>query len=406
MVDLHAQRLEVGLDLGNQVEDPRVIRRHEVDLQAGDAGVAQELGRGRLVVGQVGCGLLVGGVRLGQEGGGLDGLAVKRGADQLLLVDGLQECATHLGLVEGSLARVEHHEGVAVAGLGFDVPANALELVLSRGGHRLHDVDRSADGGGQAGRVVLERLPLQGGNLGRLVAGVVLVGNGGDLRGRDRLVLVGTRADRLGLQGVLVHRGGNNADVDEALLEVGEGVLEGDGDRRVVLRAHGVDEGEELAVDGLLGGGALVGADDVCGGHGGSIGELRALAQAHLVLGVGDLHGVTGGQRGADGVVGHVEAVQALEDLPVCSHAESRGGDRPVVGGLVGDASRDGPLGATGRIGTAGAGRGSTPAARGQDHGGGRGQRGAGCEVFAHSHVLAPHLRELGRAVLLFRSLY
>jgi len=34
------------------------------------------------------------------------------------------------------------------------------------------------------------------------------------------------------------------------------------------------------------------------------------------------------------------------------------------------------------------------------------GQRRAGREVFTHSHALAPHLRELGRAVLLFRSLY
>ena len=111
MVDLQAQGLQVGLDLGNQGEDPRVVRRHQVDLEAGDASVAQELCGGILVVGQIGRRLLVGGVRLRQEGGRLNGLALERGADQLLLVDGLEDRAANLGLVEGGLLRVEHQEG-------------------------------------------------------------------------------------------------------------------------------------------------------------------------------------------------------------------------------------------------------------------------------------------------------
>ena len=185
-------------------------------------------------------------------------------------------------------------------------------------------------------------------------------------------------------------------------------MLELDRDGVVVLGFDGVDEGEELTVDRLFGGGALVGGHEVGGGHGGTVGELRAVAQLDLVFGVGDLLRVTGGQRGADGVVGHVETVQAFEDLPVRTHAERRGGDRTVVGGLVGDTGGDRALRPVGALGAA-VGRGSgggSAAARGQDHGGSCGQCSAGREVFAHSHVLAPHLRELGRAVLLFRSLY
>ena len=386
-----------------------MVRRHQVDLEAGDASVTQELGGGILVVGQIGRRLLVGGVRLGQEGGRLDGLALERGADQLLLVDRLEDRAANLGLVEGGLLRVEHQEGVAVAGLGLNVPASALELILRGGGNGFHDVDRATDGGGEAGGVILEGLPLEGGDLRGLVAGVVLVRNSGDLGRRDVLVLVGAGADRLRLERVFVHRRGDNADVDETLLQVGEGVLQLDRDGVVILGFDGVDEGEELTVDRLLGGRALVGGHEVGGGHGGAVGELRAVAQLHLVLGVGDLLRVTGGQRGADGVVGHVETVQALEDLPVRTHAESRGGDRAVIGGLVGDTGGDHTLRSFGGLGAAvgrrGAGGGSA-AARGQDHGGSCGQCSASCEVFTHSHVLAPHLRELGRAVLLFRSLY
>ena len=385
-----------------------MVRRHQVDLEAGDASIAQELCGSILVVGQIGRRLLVGGVHLGQEGGRLNGLALERGVDQLLLVDGLEDRAANLRLVEGGLLRVEHQEGVAVAGLGLDVPADALELVLCGGGNGFHDVDSAADGGGETGGVILEGLPLEGGDLRGLVAGVVLVGNSGDLSRRDVLVLVGAGADRLGLERVFVHRRGDNADVNETLLQVGEGVLELDRDGVVVLGFDTVDEGEELTVDRLLGGRTLVGSDEVCGGHGGAVGELRAVAQLHLVLGVGDLLRVTGGQRRADGVVGHVETVQALEDLPVRTDAESRGGDRAVIGGLVGDTGGDHTLRSVGglraAVGRRGAGR--SAAARGQDHGGSCGQCSAGCEVFAHSHVLAPHLRELGRAVLLFRSLY
>ena len=409
MVDLQAQGLQVGLDLGNQGEDPRVVRRHQVHLEAGDASIAQELGGGVLVVGQIGRGLLVGGVRLGQEGGRLNGLALERGADQLLLIDGLDDRTANLGLVEGSLLRVEHQEGVAVAGLGLNVPASALELILRGGGNGFHDVNGATDSGGEAGGVILEGLPLEGGDLRGLVAGVVFVRNSGDLGRRDVLVLVGAGADRLRLERVFVHRRGDNADVNETLLQVGEGVLQLDRDGVVVLGFDGVDEGEELTVDRLLGGGALVGSNEVGGGHGGAVGELRAVAQLHLVLGVGDLLRVTGGQRGADGVVGHVETVQALEDLPVRAHAESRGGDRAVIGGLVGDTGGDRTLRSVGglraAVGRRGGG-GRSAAARGQDHGGSCGQCSAGCEVFTHSHVLAPHLRELGRAVLLFRSLY
>ena len=400
MVDLHAEGFEVRLDLGNQGKDPRVIRRHQVDLEVGDASIAQELGGGVLVVGQIGRGLLVRRVGLRQEGGRLNGLSFQCGADQLLLVDGLHEGAAHLGLVEGRFLRVEHQEGVAVAGLGLDVPAGSLELILGGRGDGLHDVDGTANGGGQTGRVILEGLPLEGRGLGRFVTVVVLVGNRGDLGRRDVLILVRTGTDRLGLQRVLTHGCGNNANVDETLLQVREGVLQRDRDGLIVLGFDGVDEGEELTVDGLLGRRAFVGGDEVRGRHVGAVGELRSVAQADLVLGVGNLHGVTGGQCGADGVVGHIEPVQALEDLPVRAHAECRGSDRPVVGGLVGNASGQSIVCAPSAAGR------SATAARGQDQCSRCGQRRAGREVFTHSHALAPHLREMERADLLCSARY
>ena len=133
--------------------------------------------------------------------------------------------------------------------------------------------------------------------------------------------------------------------VDEALLQVGEGVLQLDGDGLVILRGNGIHEGEELTEDGLVASGALVGAHNVCCLDIGAVRELGSVTQGNLVLGVGDLHGVTGSQRGADRVVGHVETVQAFEDLPVCAHAECRGSDRAVVSGLVGRTNGDGALG-------------------------------------------------------------
>ena len=173
----------------------------------------------------------------------------------------------------------------------------------------------------------------------------MLVGNSGDFGRRDCLVLVGAGANGLGLECVFAHARGNDVNVDEALLQVGEGVLELNSDGLVILRGNGIHEGEELTEDGLVASGALVGAHDVCSLDIRAVGELGSVAQGDLVLGVGNLDGVTGSQRGADRVVGHVEAVQAFEDLPVCAHAECRGGDRAVVSGLVGGTNGDGALG-------------------------------------------------------------
>ena len=132
-----ADGLEVGLDLGNHGHDPRVIGGGQVDRQAGDARIRQELGGRVLVVGQIRRGLLVEGVGLGQEGRRRDGLAVEGGVDQGLAVDGPEERAANLGLVEGGLLGVEHHEGVAVAGLGVDLPALGGEVFLRGSGDRL-----------------------------------------------------------------------------------------------------------------------------------------------------------------------------------------------------------------------------------------------------------------------------
>ena len=403
MVDLQAEGLEVSRDLGNHGHDPRVVRGEQVDRHTGSAVVAQKLGSRILVVGQVGRGLLVSGVGLGQEGGRLNGLAIEHGVDQGLLVDGLEERAANLGLIEGSLLGVEHHEGIAVAGLGLDVPASILQVLLRGGGHGLDDVDRAVDGGGDARRLILQGVPVDRVNGRGGVAVVVLVGNRADLELRDLGVLVGARADRHRLHGVRVGRGGGHHEDREALLQGGEGVLQVDGDGLVILGFDAVDEGVELREEGALRGGLAVGSHDVRSRHIGAVRELRAITQADLVFSVGHLHGITGGQGGADRVVGAIQAVQALEDLPVATHGQRGAGQGPVIGGGVGGADIQLAV-----AGSCAAGRTSiaTAATRGQDHRGSCGQCSASCEVFTHSHVLAPHLRELGRAVLLFRSLY
>ena len=182
-----------------------MVRGDQVNFLTGDSGCVKCLLCCILVVGQVGCRLLVGRVCFGQEGLGFHSLTTESGRNELLLIDGLEECATHLGLIEGSLLSVEHHEGVAVTGLGINAPARSLELIRCICRNCFHDVDAVAQRSCEACRIVLEDAPLEGGCLCGDLAVVVFVGNSGDLSGRDVIELVGTRADRLGLQFVCAH---------------------------------------------------------------------------------------------------------------------------------------------------------------------------------------------------------
>ena len=205
MVDLQAQCFKIRLDLRNQCQDPRVVRGNQVNFLTGNTSFVKCLLCCILVVGQVGCRLLVGRVCFGQEGLGFHSLTTKSSRNELLLVDGLEECATHLGLVEGGLLSVEHHEGVAVTRLGINVPVRSLELIRCICRNCFHDVDAATESSGKTRRIILEDAPLEGGCLCGDLAVVVFVGNSGDLSGRDVIELVGTRADRLGLQFVCAH---------------------------------------------------------------------------------------------------------------------------------------------------------------------------------------------------------
>ncbi|CRH89814.1 Uncharacterised protein [Chlamydia trachomatis] len=394
MVNGEAEGFEVGLDLRDEVGDPRVIGCHEVDREAGDARLGKEGLRAFEIVGKLSRGLLVGRVRLGEEGGCLNGLAFHTDLNELLLVDCLVDRLADLRVVEGGLHHVEHEEGVAIAGHGVNRPACGLELIDRRGGNRFHDIGCAVEGGGEARGVVLEDVPAKGLAGGRVSAVVELVGHRGDLGRRDRLVLVGACANRVRLELVVGHGSRDDLHVREAGGEVGEGIVELDGDRLVILGGHGLHEVEELAVDRAFGGRATVGAQDVLGSDVLAVGELRTVAEGDLVLGVGDRHRVAARKGGEGLVIGHIELVEAFEDLKVRSDGERRGGDRAVVGGLVGDTGVD--LAAEfGRRGVT-AGRGIC---RGSAAAGGEGQCGRRHEgdapgvAFSNPHKFSPHHR-------------
>ena len=77
-------------------------------------------------------------------------------------------------------------------------------------------------------------------------------------------------------------------------------MLQSDGDGLVILRFDRIDEGEELTVDRLFIGGALIGAHDVCSLDIRAVGELRSVTQSDFVLGVGNLDGISGSKCGGD----------------------------------------------------------------------------------------------------------
>ena len=80
----------------------------------------------------------------------------------------------------------------------------------------------------------------------------------------------------------------------------------------------------------------------VGGGHVAAVGELGALAQGDLVLGVGDLDGLTGCQRVVDLVGVQVKVVEAFEHVPGRSkHERGAVADGIHVGGRVGACTRE-----------------------------------------------------------------
>ena len=179
--------------------------------------------------------------------------------------------------------------------------------------------------------------------LGGQRAVVVGVRNEVDRGVGDGLVHPGAGADR-GLGQVLVGEARReDAHGGEALLEQGEVRVVGlDGDGGVVGGLNGGDRREERGVGGVLVD-ARKGGRDVLGGHRVAVGELGALTDGDGVGGLVDLLRVAGGELGEGGVVVVVDAVEALEDVPVGTEAEGgRRGDRAVVGRSVRGARGDG----------------------------------------------------------------
>jgi hypothetical protein len=102
----------------------------------------------------------------------------------------------------------------------------------------------------------------------------------------DGVIHPRTGADGHGLQLIFSGSGREDLDNGQAALEEGrEGVLQGDGDRLVILGGHRVDEGEEGTI-GVIGHVGFEGLHDISGGDIRAIRELCTLAQAYFVNGV------------------------------------------------------------------------------------------------------------------------
>ena len=202
-----------------------------------------------------------------------------------------------------------------------------------------------------AGGVIRHDVPLHGLDQRRVRTVVVVIALEHDDLLRRTVVrhLVGASADDLVREvlGVgLDNRLGDDLDDAETLRQEHEGVLELEGDGAGILGLHLVDEGQELGVQRLVGrvDHALEGVEDILGGHGRAVGELRILAQRHLVGGVVDLLGHLRRQSRVHLTGGRVKLGEPLQGVPVGSDRQSRRRRHRVVAvgaQLVGDARRD-----------------------------------------------------------------
>ena len=292
---------------------------------------------------------------LGQVAAGSGGEAGEGVADHLLGVERVHNGLTDLDVVPRLLGNVEHNEAGAEALNVVDLAASALELVDGVSGDELHD-ERGAfllsgDASGGVGQdAVLDLLVL-----GSILTVVLGVGNQGDLGIGDRVVHPRAGADRL-LGAILLGLGGRgNADDGQTILEQGEvGDLGLDRHGAGVLGLDGLEGLEERSI-GSGSGASGVGGNDIVSGDLGAIGELGALADGDLESGVVHRLGIVGGELVEGAVVVVIDAVEALDDMPVSAQAHGGAGAGGIeagrsVSGTGGDhaAATVGGIGGTG----------------------------------------------------------
>ena len=354
---LKAESVEVVLDLGGHALDLLVVGGAQGDGTRGDAGLLDEL-LSLLGVGLVHRGsLMIIGEALGQVAAGSGGKAGEGVGDHLLGVERVHDGLTDLDVVPRLLGDVEHDEAGTETLNVIDLAASALELVDGVSGDELHN-ERGAlllsgnASGGVGQDAVLDLLIL-----GSILTVVLGVGNQGDLGIGDRVVHPGAGADRL-LGAILLGLGGRgNADDGKTILEQREvGDLGLDRHGAGVLSLDGLEGLEERSI-GSGSGASGVGGNDIVSGDLGAIGELGALADGNLESGVVHRLGVVGGELVEGAVVVVIDAVEALDDVPVSTQAHSGAGAGGVEAGRsVSGTSGDHAAATVGGIGGAGSG--------------------------------------------------
>ena len=330
---LEAESVEVVLDLGGHALNLLVVGGAQGDGTRGDAGLLDEL-LSLLGIGLVHRGsLMIVGEALGQVAAGSGGKAGEGVGDHLLGVERVHDGLTDLDVVPRLLGDVEHDEAGAETLNVIDLAAGALELVDGISGNELHN-ERGAlllsgnASGGVGQDAVLDLLIL-----GSILTVVLGVGNQGDLGIGDRVVHPGAGADRL-LGAILLGLGGRgNADDGQTILEQGEvGNLSLDRHGAGVLSLDGLEGLEERSI-GSGSGASGVGSDDVVSSDLGTIGELGTLADGDLESGVVHRLGIVGGELVEGAVVVVIDAVKALDDMPVSAQANSGAGAGGVEAG-------------------------------------------------------------------------
>ena len=273
------------------------------------------------------------GEALGQVAAGSGGKAGEGVADHLLGVERIHDSLADLDVVPRLLGDVEHDEAGAETLNVIDLAAGALELVDGVSGNELHN-ERGAlllsgnASGGVGQDAVLDLLIL-----GSILTVVLGVGNQGDLGIGDRVVHPGAGADRL-LGAILLGLGGRgNADDGQTILEQGEvGDLGLDRHGAGVLGLDGLEGLEERSI-GSGSGASGVGGNDIVSGDLGAIGKLGALADGDLESGVVHRLGIVGGELVEGAVVVVIDAVEALDDVPVSTQAHSGAGAGGIEAG-------------------------------------------------------------------------
>ena len=303
-------------------------------------GLVEVLGVDRL-------GLLVRGVPLLDEAGCRRCQPGHGVLADLVVVQGVEHRLAGLDVGEGGVVEHGEEQTESLQRRDLDRFLEGRQVGRRDGVDSLHGARGHRVG---AGGVIGHDVPLHGLDQRRVRTVVVVIALEHDDLLRRTVVrhLVGPAADRVvrELLGVgLDDRLGDDLDDTETLRQEHEGVLELEGDGTGILGLHLVDEGEEVRVRRqLLNQDTFEGVDDILSGHGRTVGELRILAQLHLIGGVVDLLGHLRRQSRVHLTGRRVNIGEPLHGVPVGRNRESGAGRRGVVAvgaQLVGDARGD-----------------------------------------------------------------